>query len=135
VYAVANKLRIHMHDNNKTCVQCGASISPPTFLAPYSSADNMLRPRGACVVMLLILICVCVGVFQPGQLQQHAFKSKALKRAKPCHLCHQPVLLQASCCRGKTKNMFVAFSLSLCGARTKITTWGEDEIMVYQHAS
>jgi hypothetical protein len=75
--------------------------------------------------MLLILICVCVGVFQPGQLQQHAFKSKALKRAKPCHLCHQPVLLQASCCRGKTKNMFIAFSLSLCGARTKITTWGK----------
>jgi hypothetical protein len=63
-------------------------------------------------------------VFQPGQLQQHAFKSKALKRAKPCHLCHQPVLLQASCCRGKTKNMFIAFSLSLCGARTKIAKRG-----------
>ncbi|CAB3376138.1 Hypothetical predicted protein [Cloeon dipterum] len=38
-------------------------------------------------------------LLKPGQVQQHAFKKKVLRRAQPCHLCHQPVSRQASCCR------------------------------------
>lgn len=111
-----------MHDDNKTCVQCVRISRRTDFLAPYA-AQTMRFGRGVHVCGSLVMMCcyafnshLCVGVFQPGQLQQHAFKTKALKRAKPCHLCHQPVLLQASCCRGKTKNMFIAFSLSFVRA-------------------
>ncbi|XP_046606965.1 tensin-1 isoform X10 [Neodiprion virginianus] len=34
--------------------------------------------------------------FEP---QCHVFRTKQLRKSRPCHLCHQPVIKQASCCR------------------------------------
>ncbi|XP_063838727.1 tensin-1 isoform X3 [Ostrinia nubilalis] len=34
-----------------------------------------------------------------GVGQAHAFRSKSLRKPRPCHWCHQPVSAQASCCR------------------------------------
>ncbi|KAJ8687269.1 hypothetical protein QAD02_023063, partial [Eretmocerus hayati] len=34
--------------------------------------------------------------FEP---QCHVFRTKRLRKPRPCHLCHQPVIKQASCCR------------------------------------
>ncbi|RZF37876.1 hypothetical protein LSTR_LSTR007729 [Laodelphax striatellus] len=31
--------------------------------------------------------------------QNHAFRSKVFKKPRPCHLCHQPIHHQGSCCR------------------------------------
>ncbi|XP_048508217.1 tensin-3 isoform X12 [Athalia rosae] len=34
--------------------------------------------------------------FEP---QCHIFRTKQLRKSRPCHLCHQPIIKQASCCR------------------------------------
>ncbi|XP_046736668.1 tensin-1 isoform X8 [Diprion similis] len=34
--------------------------------------------------------------FEP---QCHVFRTKQLRKSRPCHLCHQPVIKQGSCCR------------------------------------
>ncbi|XP_063977384.1 tensin-1 isoform X13 [Diachasmimorpha longicaudata] len=34
--------------------------------------------------------------FEP---QCHIFRTKQLRKPRPCHLCHQPMIKQASCCR------------------------------------
>ncbi|XP_043283567.1 tensin-3 isoform X13 [Venturia canescens] len=34
--------------------------------------------------------------FEP---QCHVFRTKQLRRSRPCHLCHQSIIKQASCCR------------------------------------
>ncbi|XP_014607611.1 PREDICTED: uncharacterized protein LOC106788667 [Polistes canadensis] len=34
--------------------------------------------------------------FEP---QCHVFRTKQLRKPRPCHLCHQAVIKQASCCR------------------------------------
>ncbi|KAK4329369.1 hypothetical protein Pmani_000266 [Petrolisthes manimaculis] len=33
------------------------------------------------------------------ETQRHVFKAKKVKKARPCHVCHQPVLKLGSCCR------------------------------------
>ncbi|KAI4504725.1 hypothetical protein M0802_000275 [Mischocyttarus mexicanus] len=37
--------------------------------------------------------------FEP---QCHVFRTKQLRKPRPCHLCHQAVIKQASCCRGES---------------------------------
>lgn len=41
--------------------------------------------------------------FQPESSAgpSHAFRCKVFKKPRPCHLCHQPILNQGSCCRGQ----------------------------------
>ncbi|KAL0849219.1 hypothetical protein ABMA28_013552 [Loxostege sticticalis] len=34
-----------------------------------------------------------------GVAQAHTFRSKSLRKPRPCQWCHQPVHAQASCCR------------------------------------
>ncbi|KAK3852323.1 hypothetical protein Pcinc_041085 [Petrolisthes cinctipes] len=42
-----------------------------------------------------------VFTLQPStvETQRHVFKAKKVKKARPCHVCHQPVLKLGSCCR------------------------------------
>ncbi|KYM80697.1 hypothetical protein ALC53_08866 [Atta colombica] len=44
----------------------------------------------------------CVD-FEP---QCHVFRTKQLRKPRPCHLCHQAVIKQASCCRGESITSF-----------------------------
>lgn len=41
--------------------------------------------------------------FQPNTLeaQRHVFKAKKVKKSRPCHVCHQPIVKLGSCCRGE----------------------------------
>lgn len=41
----------------------------------------------------------------------HAFRCKVFKKPRPCHLCHQPIFNQGSCCRGKYLNTLIHFIL------------------------
>ncbi|KOC66379.1 hypothetical protein WH47_08771, partial [Habropoda laboriosa] len=41
--------------------------------------------------------------FEP---QCHVFRTKQLRKPRPCHLCHQAVIKQASCCRGESISSF-----------------------------
>ena len=34
------------------------------------------------------------------------FRTKQLRKPRPCHLCHQAVIKQASCCRGESISSF-----------------------------
>ncbi|KAG5891533.1 hypothetical protein JTB14_012590 [Gonioctena quinquepunctata] len=34
-----------------------------------------------------------------SQGPSHAFRCKTFKKPRPCHLCHQPILNEGSCCR------------------------------------
>ncbi|XP_064101877.1 tensin-1-like isoform X7 [Macrobrachium nipponense] len=38
---------------------------------------------------------------EPGtvEAQRHVFKAKKIKKSRPCHVCHQPVVKLGSCCR------------------------------------
>lgn len=46
----------------------------------------------------IFLFCLQTD-FEP---QCHVFRTKQLKKPRPCHLCHQSMIKQASCCRGKS---------------------------------
>ncbi|KYN09218.1 hypothetical protein ALC57_18648 [Trachymyrmex cornetzi] len=48
------------------------------------------------------ILCLYVD-FEP---QCHVFRTKQLRKPRPCHLCHQAVIKQASCCRGKSITSF-----------------------------
>ncbi|XP_066950354.1 uncharacterized protein [Macrobrachium rosenbergii] len=38
---------------------------------------------------------------EPGtvEAQRHVFKAKKIKKSRPCHVCHQPIVKLGSCCR------------------------------------
>ncbi|EFN75256.1 hypothetical protein EAI_12408 [Harpegnathos saltator] len=43
---------------------------------------------------------LCIVLFQSDfEPQCHVFRTKQLRKPRPCHLCHQAVIKQASCCR------------------------------------
>ncbi|XP_037777430.1 uncharacterized protein LOC119574301, partial [Penaeus monodon] len=33
------------------------------------------------------------------EAQRHVFKAKKVKKSRPCHVCHQPIVKLGSCCR------------------------------------
>ncbi|KYQ52889.1 hypothetical protein ALC60_07967 [Trachymyrmex zeteki] len=86
-----------------------------------SSERKHVRPR-ACFTMLIKVIitkyCMVVMAasfgypmslhvidvplgrpFSDFEPQCHVFRTKQLRKPRPCHLCHQAVIKQASCCR------------------------------------
>ncbi|XP_071518821.1 tensin-3 isoform X6 [Panulirus ornatus] len=40
-------------------------------------------------------------LLQPStvEAQRHVFKTKKIKKSRPCHVCHQPIIKLGSCCR------------------------------------
>ncbi|GJQ86469.1 putative phosphotyrosine-binding protein [Trypoxylus dichotomus] len=63
----------------KSCLCHQEKKKPPTISPPI---HLLLKPEGN-------------GSTGPN----HAFRCKTFKKPRPCHLCHQPIFNQGSCCR------------------------------------
>ncbi|XP_018326675.1 uncharacterized protein LOC108737967 [Agrilus planipennis] len=61
----------------RSCFCQGEKKKPPTISLPIQLLLNPENAHGP----------------------NHAFRCKVFKKPRPCHLCHQPILNQGSCCR------------------------------------
>ncbi|KYN06374.1 hypothetical protein ALC62_02711 [Cyphomyrmex costatus] len=88
-------------------LQCFASLLIHTWKG--NSRDNgilylyLISRESEHLPFFLPFLLTYARDFEP---QCHVFRTKQLRKPRPCHLCHQAVIKQASCCRGESITSF-----------------------------